>query len=74
MYLHHRSMQHKDVPECVEIVAAHPTIGQQYKSAAGDLRRAWSSLLGREAMKARSRAPVRESVLSASVCASTTTS
>jgi len=50
--LRHRPMRRKDVPDCVEIVAAHPVIGPRYGSAIGDLRRVWLGLLGREAFRA----------------------
>ncbi len=32
MALRHRPMRPEDVQECVEIVAAHPTLGPQYGS------------------------------------------
>jgi hypothetical protein len=38
-----------DVPECVEIVAAHPVIGPRYGPAIQHLRTAWLRLLESEA-------------------------
>ncbi|HXJ97119.1 MAG TPA: hypothetical protein VMT20_30135 [Terriglobia bacterium] len=45
-------MRPKDVPGCVDTIAAHPTVGPRYGSSITDLRRAWLSLLGRDAFNA----------------------
>ena len=49
MTIRHRPMEPKDVPECAQIVAAHPVIGPRYGSRIGDLSKAWMRLLGCEA-------------------------
>src|SRR5262249_52524208 len=50
MLLRHRSMSPKDIADCVAIIATHPVIGPRYGDRIDDLRRAWSHLLGSEAM------------------------
>ena len=50
MALRFRSMQPKDVRECAEIIKAHPVIGPRYGRTIGELHRAWTLLIGREAM------------------------
>jgi hypothetical protein len=50
MTIRWRPMQPRDVPECAEIVAAHPVIGPRYGAALPKLRPAWSSILGSEAV------------------------
>jgi DNA-binding CsgD family transcriptional regulator len=50
MPLRWRPMRPKDVPECAEIVTAHPVIGPRYGRSGKNLRRAWMQLLGSEAM------------------------
>jgi DNA-binding CsgD family transcriptional regulator len=52
MALQYRPMRPNDVRECVDIVRAHPVLGQQYGSSIADLRTVWLSLLGREAFRA----------------------
>ena len=49
MKLSHRPMQPEDIPECLEIVANHPVIGQRYGSAIKDLPQAWLRLIQSEA-------------------------
>ena len=50
MPLRWRPMRPKDVPECAEIVTAHPVIGPRYGTPGKNLRPAWMHLLGCEAM------------------------
>jgi hypothetical protein len=50
MTIRWRPMQPRDVPECAEIVAAHPVIGPRYGSTLPKLRPAWSRILGSEAV------------------------
>jgi len=38
-------MRSQDVPECVEMIAAHPIVGPRYGRAISDLRPAWLRLL-----------------------------
>ena len=45
-----RPMQPRDVPECAEIVVAHPVIGPRYGTSLSKLRPAWSGILGSEAV------------------------
>jgi DNA-binding CsgD family transcriptional regulator len=45
MSLRHRSMRPQDVPACVEMIAAHPIVGQRYGNAISDLCPAWLRLL-----------------------------
>jgi len=51
MGVHYRPMRPKDVRECAEIVAAHPTVGPRYGDAISQLRPAWLRLLGSEAFR-----------------------
>jgi len=41
MALRFRPMRPKDIPECVEIVGAHPLLGPQYGGAIRDLPSVW---------------------------------
>lgn len=45
MSIRHRPMRPQDVRECVEIIAAHPTVGPRYGDAISDLRPSWLHLL-----------------------------
>jgi hypothetical protein len=45
MAIRYRPMRPNDVRECVEVVAAHPTIGPRYGNAIADLAPAWLRLL-----------------------------
>ena len=45
MRLHHHAMQAEDIPECVDVVAAHPVIGPRYGQVTQDLPEAWRRLL-----------------------------
>ena len=45
MSIRHRPMRPQDVPDCVEMIAAHPIVGPRYGSAIEHLRPAWLRLL-----------------------------
>jgi hypothetical protein len=46
-------MQPADIPECVEVIAAHPIIGARYGPTIGDLSEAWLRLADSDARIAR---------------------
>lgn len=52
MPVHSRPMRAEDVPNCVEIIAAHPVIGPRYGRAIDQLGAAWRQLLCSEAKTA----------------------
>jgi DNA-binding CsgD family transcriptional regulator len=52
MSIRWRPMRPRDVPDCVEIVAAHPVLAQRYGLALHDLQGVWLGLLGHEAFRA----------------------
>src|SRR5260370_35057100 len=52
MALRFRPMRREDIPECVEIVRAHPILGPRHGNSMGDLSAVCLSLLGREAFRA----------------------
>src|ERR1700733_9722283 len=45
MSVRHRPMRPQDVPACVEMIAANPTLGPRYGKAISDLCPAWLRLL-----------------------------
>jgi hypothetical protein len=51
MGVHYRPMRPKDVRECAEIVATHPTVGPRYGDTISQLRPAWLRLIGSEAFR-----------------------
>jgi hypothetical protein len=46
--IRHRPMRHRDIPECVRLVATHPVLGSRYGDAIKDLPGVWRRLLNGE--------------------------